>query len=102
VGTIERVRTQLEFRGTRGTVRQNARSENEAREPPEPRVRAVRLDRGVDIAWFGCARGGEVCLGAAQSRALPERGCGHVPNALRANRAYATRLGQRYHTIIPP
>ncbi len=23
-----------------------------------------------------------------------DRGCGHVPNALRANRAYATRLGQ--------
>ncbi len=31
-----------------------------------------------------------------------DRGCGHVPNALRANRAYATRLGQRHHTIIPP
>jgi hypothetical protein len=30
-----------------------------------------------------------------------DRGCGHVPNALRANRAYATRLGQRHHTIIP-
>ena len=25
-----------------------------------------------------------------------DRGCGHVPNALRANRAYATRLGQRH------
>jgi hypothetical protein len=24
-----------------------------------------------------------------------------VPNALRANRAYATRLGQGHHTIIP-
>jgi hypothetical protein len=31
-----------------------------------------------------------------------DRGCGHVLNALRANRAYATRLGQRHHTIIPP
>ncbi len=29
-----------------------------------------------------------------------DRGCGHVPNALRANRAYATRLGQGHHTII--
>jgi hypothetical protein len=31
-----------------------------------------------------------------------DRGCGHVPNTLRANRAYATRLGQGHHTIIPP
>jgi hypothetical protein len=31
-----------------------------------------------------------------------DRGCGHVPNALRANRAYATRLGQGHHTTIPP
>jgi hypothetical protein len=31
-----------------------------------------------------------------------DRGCGHVPNALQANRAYATRQGQRHHTIIPP
>ncbi len=31
-----------------------------------------------------------------------DRGCGHVPNALRANRAYATRLSQRHRTIIPP
>ena len=27
-----------------------------------------------------------------------DRGCGHVPNALRANRAYATRLGQMHRT----
>jgi hypothetical protein len=29
-----------------------------------------------------------------------DRGCGHVPNALRANRAYATRLGRRHHKYI--
>ncbi len=33
--------------------------------------------------------------GTCQSLYCPQdRGCGHVPNALRANRAYATRLGQ--------
>jgi hypothetical protein len=29
-----------------------------------------------------------------------DRGCGHVPNALRANRAYATRLGQGHQGYL--